>query len=111
MLLRNLINTRPHSIDSQLDTFLSVNDPAIPRREPNGNSPWNQANRFAYRLRGGMDKVVICLFKHRCCGNFIYHLKIHIKLLAHKLETQRVNHKTIGLLRPQIPQPQERDQA
>lgn len=82
MLLRNLINTRPHSSDCQLHTFFSVNDPAIPRREPNGNSPWNQANRFAYRLRGGMDKVVICLFKHRYVGNFFGLIEIHIKLLA-----------------------------
>ena len=82
MLLRNPINTRPHSIDGPLDAFLSINNPAIPRGKPNGNSPWNQANRFAYRLRGGMDKVVICLFKNRYVGNFIDLIEIHIKLPA-----------------------------
>ena len=61
MLLGNLINTRLYSIDGQLDAFLSINNPAIPRGKPNGNSPWNQANRFSYRLRRGMNKVVICL--------------------------------------------------
>ena len=82
MLLGNLINTRLYSIDSQLDAFLSINNPAIPRGKPNGNSPWNQANRFSYRLRRGMNKVVICLFKHRYSGNFINLIEIHIELLA-----------------------------
>ncbi len=46
MLLGNLINTRLYGINGQLDAFLSINNPAIPRGKPNGNSPWNQANRF-----------------------------------------------------------------
>ena len=82
MLLGNFINTRLYSIDGQFDAFLSINNPAIPRGKPNGNSPWNQANRFSYRLCGGMDKVVIRLFKHRYSGSFLNRIKIHIKLLV-----------------------------
>ena len=84
MLLGNLINTRLYSIDGQLDAFLSINNPAIPRGKPNGNCPWNEANSFPYRLCGGMDKDVIRLFKNRYSANFLNVIEIHIKLLAHQ---------------------------